>query len=72
MNQLSTRLKLLRTNKKIYQKNLAELLQVTVRQYQRYENGEQEPNIDSLIILSKYFNVSIDYLVGNDNPEVNK
>lgn len=72
MNQLPIRLKALRTNKKVYQKDLAELLQVTVRQYQRYENGEQEPNIDSLIVLSNYFNVSLDYLVGNDNPEVNR
>lgn len=67
MNQLPERLKLLRTNKKIYQKDLAELLQVSIRQYQRYENGEQEPSIDSLIALSLFFDTSIDYLVGRSD-----
>lgn len=63
MNQLSKTLKQLRISKKIYQRDLANLLNVTVRQYQRYENGEQEPSIDSLILLADYFDVSLDHLI---------
>ena len=29
-----------------------------------WENGLREPNMSSLITLAKFFNVSIDYLVG--------
>lgn len=70
MQNFSSTLKNLRLQNKQYQKDLAELLNVTIRQYQRYESGEQEPNIASLITLADYFNVSLDYLVGrSDNPE---
>lgn len=70
MQNFSSILKYLRLQNKQYQKDLAELLNVTIRQYQRYESGEQEPNIASLITLADYFNVSLDYLVGrSDNPE---
>lgn len=32
-----------------------------------YENGQRCPNLEMLIKLSKYFNVSIDYLItGNE------
>ena len=63
----------LRESKPVLQKELAGLLQVSVRQYQRYEKGEQEPNIDKLIALADYFGVSLDYLVGrSDNPEINE
>ena len=32
-----------------------------------YINGNVEPDVDSLIKLSKYFQVSSDYLIGNIN-----
>lgn len=73
MSSFNINLKSLRTAKKVFQKDLSDLLGVTVRQYQRYESGEQEPNIDGLIALADYFDVSIDYLVGRtDNPEINR
>ncbi len=28
-----------------------------------YENGKRSPKIETLVILSNYFNVSIDYLI---------
>ena len=28
-----------------------------------YENGKRSPDIDMLILLSEYFNVSIDFLI---------
>lgn len=31
----------------------------------KYENGELEPNLEQLGILAEFYNVSIDYLLGN-------
>lgn len=28
-----------------------------------YENGKRSPDVNTLLLLSKYFNVSIDYLI---------
>ena len=33
----------------------------------RYENGKREPNSEMWKKLANYFNVSVDYLVGNDD-----
>lgn len=73
MSIFNERLKECRNNNKIYQKQMAELLEITSRNYQRYEAGTLEPNIDKLILLADYFNVSLDYLVGrSDGPKINK
>lgn len=38
----------------------------------RYETGEREADYKTLLAVAKYFNVSVDYLLGRtDNPEVN-
>lgn len=60
----SERLKELRKKQKRTQSDIANVLGVTVRQYQRYESGEQTTTIENLMALARYFNVSIDYLVG--------
>lgn len=69
---MGARLKELRKEKKMTQKAMAELLDVTDRHYQAIEAGSV--NIPSLTLkfLADYFNVSTDYLLGRtDNPEVN-
>ncbi|MBQ9973994.1 MAG: helix-turn-helix transcriptional regulator [Oscillospiraceae bacterium] len=58
------RLKLLRQERKVQQKQLAELLGITVRGYQFYESESNEPSIKVLIALADFYGVSIDYLVG--------
>lgn len=64
-----TRLKFVRTERHLTQSDVAKVLDITVRQYQRYESGEQTTTLENLITLARYFNVSIDYLVGEtDNP----
>ena len=63
-NSFRIRLKELRQMKKLKQTELAEILNVTYRSVQNYEAGDREPNIDKLIFLANYFNVSLDYLVG--------
>lgn len=50
--------------KKMTQKNLSEFLGVNIRTVQYYESGEKRPEIDGIIQLAKYFNVTTDYLLG--------
>lgn len=54
----------LRKSIKKTQKDLAHYLGVAQASYQRYENGEAEPNIERLIKLADYYHVTLDYLVG--------
>ena len=58
------RLKTLRKDRKIPQKELAEYLGISIRGYQFYESESNEPNIATLIALADFYGVTIDYLVG--------
>ena len=72
MPNYSERLKELRTSRRLYQRELAELLGISIRGYQCYETGEHDPGVKKLIALADYYNVSIDYLVGRtDDPGMN-
>ena len=66
----SERIIQLKLNKKLLQKDIANAIGVTARNYQRYEKGEQQPTLPIVIKLADYFDVSIDYLVGrSDDPK---
>lgn len=72
MSEFSKNLKKLRKEHDVMQKQLAEIMGVSIRQYQRYEKGDQEASISGLIALANFYHVSIDYLVGRtENPNVN-
>jgi len=58
------RLKQLRKERGVQQRELAQMLGISIRGYQFYESGDNEPNIKVLIALADFYNVSIDYLVG--------
>ena len=59
----------LKTERNILQKDIAKSIGVSLRAYQRYEHGEREPSMSTLIALADYFNVSLDYLTGrSDDP----
>lgn len=47
------------------QREAAELLDCSLLAYGRYERGDREPSIEMLKRMSKVFDVSIDYIVGN-------
>lgn len=64
MDRQPIRLKKLRMKKGLRQAEMAEKMGVVLRQYQRYESGEQEPKLAGWIWLADYFQVSLDYLVG--------
>ena len=55
----------LRTKKGLSQEELAEKIFVTRQAVSRWENGETIPNIDTLKLLSRLFNVSINTLLGS-------
>ena len=55
----------LRTEKGLSQDELAEKLYVTRQAVSRWETGETTPNIDTLKLLSKLFDVSINTLLGS-------
>lgn len=64
MTELSERLRLLRQEKKMTQKQMAELLHQTLRAYQYCESGHHVPEYENLLALADFFDVSLDYLTG--------
>lgn len=67
----SDRLRYLRKSLGVTCKEVYEAIGASQPSYYRYENGDSEPSTQKLIALAKYFNVSIDYLVGRtDNPAI--
>ena len=64
------RLKDVREDHDLKQKEIAELLQIKQSSYSDYENGKNMMGIDKYIKLAKYYDVSLDYLCGLiDDPE---
>lgn len=66
MNKFSERLQELRIEKNLSQSQLAKELnnELTNSAISLWELGKRTPNLDALIVLAKFFNVSIDYLAG--------
>lgn len=60
----NVRLKQLRQKHKLTQSELAEILGLKPTAISNYESKRNEPSFDKLIALSKYFDVSCDYLLG--------
>ena len=61
---MDKKLKLLRKQKGVSQKIVAEAIGVTLSAYSNYEQGIREPSNQILINICKYFDVSADYLLG--------
>lgn len=56
-------LKEIRKKKNLNQQKVALDLNISREALSHYENGKREPSLNMLIMMSKYFNVSIDYLI---------
>ena len=54
----------LRERKELKQEDIAKLLNTSQQQYSRYETGTEMP-YGALRILSKYYNKTIDEIIGN-------
>ena len=61
------RIKDLREDNDLLQRDIANLLGISQQYYSEYESGKRTITISHLITLAKYYNVSIDYLVGLSN-----
>ena len=61
---IGERLAELRKEKGLTQKQLSEKLFINYRTYSGYERNEIEASDDTKIRLAKFFNVSLDYLMG--------
>ena len=63
------RLRALREQRGLYLQDVADFLGVTRQAYMKYESGETK-NPRKLEQLANFFNVTTDYLLGNDTPTV--
>lgn len=61
------KLKYLREHQELSQAEVSAKLNMPKSTYSRYETGASEPNLKTLKALSKFFDVSIDYLLENEN-----
>ena len=59
-------LKKLRTQQGLSQKNIAKELYVVRQTVSKWENGQAEPDIDTIYKLAELFNTTVDELVGKD------
>ena len=58
------RMRNLREDRDLTQKQIAEYLHIKQNTYSQYENGQRQLPIDFLIALAKYYNTSTDYILG--------
>ena len=58
-------LKVIRVSRNFKVQDVSDYLCCLPSVYSRYENGKREPSVDILIKLSKFYGVSVDYLIGN-------
>ncbi len=67
------RIKDLRIDHDLYQKQIANLLKITRQQYGLYESGKRDIPVDLLIKLADFYSVSIDYMLERTkNKKINK
>lgn len=66
MISFKERLKELRTERNITQQELGKVVNMSKMAISHWEKGHSEPSISQLIILSNYFEVTVDYLIGKN------
>ena len=66
---ISMNLKRLRKEHQYTQENVAEKINVSRQSIAKWENGESTPDIDTLIKLSKLYNVTLDNLVNHSEDK---
>lgn len=63
------KLKDLRIDNDLYQKEVASILKITWQQYGLYESGKRDIPIDLLIKLADFYGVSTDYILNRTNKK---
>lgn len=59
----------IREDKDLTQKQISKILNCTQQTYSRYETGEITININDIIKLAEFYNTSTDYLLGLTNEK---
>jgi len=67
------RIRDLREDHDYTQSYLAKVLNCSQQAYSNYELGQRDVPTDVLILLSRFYDVSVDYILGiTDNPNIQK
>ena len=61
------RIKDLREDRDLTQAEIAKIIKTTQQQYSKIETGKADISAEKLILLAKYYHVSVDYIVGLTN-----
>lgn len=61
------RIREIREDNRFTQQNIADLLHIGQRTYSDYESGKTRIPVDSLLILARHYDVSVDYISGASN-----
>ncbi len=59
----------LRIQQNIQQKDMASILGIPANTYNQWENGKRQPDYQTLVKIAEYFNVSVDYLLGREETK---
>lgn len=68
--KFNDRLRELRKEHNLLQKDIAEKIGVSRDSITKYESGDREPTLDNIIKMAEIFDVSIDYLIGVSDIKV--
>lgn len=71
MKELANRLKLAREMKNVTQIQVYKDIGIHNKTLSGYERGISEPDLNNLKLLSDYYNVSVDYLLGQTTSGLN-
>lgn len=69
MSTFSNRLRELRREKQLTQEDLAKALKISKSAISMYENGNREPDFETLEAIADYFNVDMNYLLGKQSAK---
>ena len=67
--EYAMRIKDLREDNDLTQRELAEYLHIKQNTYSQYENGQRQLPIEVLVMLAKYYKTSTDYILGLTNKK---
>ena len=62
-------LKKIRKEKKLSQLAVANKLNISREALSHYENGKRSPDVDMLVLMSDFFDVSIDFLIKGEDKK---
>ncbi len=69
MTKLHERMLQLRNEKHLSQEKAAEAQGISYRSYRRYESGEREPDVSTLVRMADFYGITTDYLLGRSDEK---